>query len=42
MKKFLSIILALAMVLSCAVAIFSADEALTTAAPSDAEERASQ
>ena len=42
MKKFLSIILALAMTLSCAVAIFSADEALTTAAPTDAEEEASQ
>jgi hypothetical protein len=43
MKKFLSIILALAMTLSCAVAIFSADDAaLTTAAPTDAEEEASQ
>ena len=43
MKKILSIILALAMVLSMAVAIFAADEpALTTAAPTDEEETASK
>jgi hypothetical protein len=43
MKKILSIILALAMTLSLGVAIFAADEAaLTTAAPTDAEETASK